>query len=217
MKTIAAQLEKQYPDTNRNRGANVISLTDMIVGDIRPVLMVLLSGAGLLLLIASLNVASLLLVRTENRKREIAVRGALGATPTRLMRQFVTEGLVLTASGSLLGIGGAFAAMQALTRLIPADRIASMPFLQGMGLNGRVLGFALIVSTIAGMLFSLTPLLRISFKNLRQGLTEGGRNAAGTLWRRFGAALAPTWWCLNWPRPWCCWWAGGCWARAFIG
>ena len=171
MKTIAAQLEKQYPDTNRNRGANVISLTDMIVGDIRPVLMVLLSGAGLLLLIASLNVASLLLVRTENRKREIAVRGALGATPTRLMRQFVTEGLVLTASGSLLGIGGAFAAMQALTRLIPADRIASMPFLQGMGLNGRVLGFALIVSTIAGMLFSLTPLLRISFKNLRQGLT----------------------------------------------
>jgi len=189
MKTVAERLEKQYPDTNRNRDANVISLTDMIVGDVRPMLMVLLSGAGLLLLIASLNVASLLLVRTENRKREIAVRGALGATPARLMRQFVTEGLVLTACGCLLGIGGAFAAMQALTRLIPADRIASMPFLQGMGLNGRVLGFALIVSAIAGMLFSLTPLLRISFKNLRQGLTEGGRTAAGTLWRRFGANL----------------------------
>jgi predicted permease len=189
MKTIAQRLEKQYPDTNRNRGADVISLTDMIVGDIRPILLVLLSGAGLLLLIASVNVASLLLVRTESRKREIAVRGALGATPARLMRQFVTEGLVLTATGSLLGIGGAFAAMQALPRLIPADRIASMPYLQGMGLNGRVLGFALIISTIAGMLFSLTPLLRISFKNLRQGLTEGGRNAAGTLWRRFGSNL----------------------------
>jgi ABC-type antimicrobial peptide transport system permease subunit len=79
MKTIAEQLEKRYPDTNRNRGANVISLSDMIVGDIRPVLLVLLSGAGLLLLIASLNVASLLLVRTENRRREIALRGALGA------------------------------------------------------------------------------------------------------------------------------------------
>ena len=189
MKTIAEQLEKKYPDTNRNRGANVISLTDMIVGDVRPILMVLLSGAGLLLLIASVNVASLLLVRTENRKREIALRGALGATPARLMRQFVTEGLVLTTCGSLLGIGGAFTAMQALPRLIPADRMASMPYLQGMGLNARVLGFALIVSAIAGMLFSLAPLLRISFKNLRQGLTEGGRNAAGTLWRRFGANL----------------------------
>jgi macrolide transport system ATP-binding/permease protein len=189
MRTVAERLEKQYPDTNRNRGANVISLTDMIVGDIRPILLVLLSGAGLLLLIASVNVASLLLVRTENRKREIAVRGALGATPARLMRQFVTEGLVLTACGSLLGIGGAFAAMQALPRLIPADRMASMPYLQGTWLNARVLGFALAVSAIAGMLYSLTPLLRISFSNLRQGLTEGGRNAAGTLWRRFGANL----------------------------
>jgi len=189
MKTIAEQLEKKYPDTNRNRGANVISLTDMIVGDVRPILMVLLSGAGLLLLIASVNVASLLLVRTENRKREIALRGALGATPARLMRQFVTEGLVLTTCGSLLGIGGAFTAMQALPRLIPVDRMASMPYLQGMGLNARVLGFALIVSAIAGMLFSLAPLLRISFANLRQGLAEGGRNAAGTLWRRFGSNL----------------------------
>jgi predicted permease len=189
MKTIAERLQKQYPDTNRNRGANVISLTDMITGDIRPILMVLLSGAGLLFLIAIVNVASLLLVRTENRKREVAVRGALGATPARLMRQFVTEGLVLASCGSLLGIGGAFAAMQALSRLIPADRMASMPYLQDMGLNARVVGFALIISAIAGMLFSLTPLLRISFSNLRQGLNEGGRNAAGTLWRRFGANL----------------------------
>ena len=189
MKTVAARLEKQYPDTNRNRGANVISLTDMIVGDIRPILLVLLSGAGLLLLIASVNVASLLLVRTENRKREIAVRGALGATPARLMRQFVTEGLLLTATGSLLGIGGAYAAMQALPRLIPADRIATMPYLNGMGLNARVLGFALPISAIAAVMFSLTPLLRISFTNLRQGLTYGGRNAAGTMWRRFGANL----------------------------
>jgi predicted permease len=189
MKTVAERLTKQYPDTNRNRGANVISLTDMIVGDIRPILLVLLSGAGLLMLIASVNVASLLLVRTENRKREIAVRGALGATPARLMRQFVTEGLVLTATGSLLGIGGAYAAMQALPGLMPTDRMATMPYLNGMGLNVRVLGFALGISAIAAVMFSLTPLLRISFTNLRQGLTEGGRNAAGTLWRRFGANL----------------------------
>jgi macrolide transport system ATP-binding/permease protein len=189
MKAVAERLEMQYPDTNRNRGANVISLTDMIVGDIRPILLVLLSGAGLLLLIASVNVASLLLVRTENRKREVALRGALGATPARLMRQFVTEGLVLAATGSMLGIGGAYAAMQALPGLLPADRMATMPYLQGLGLNVRVLGFELAVSAVAGVLFSLTPLLRISFTNLRQGLTEGGRNAAGTMWRRFGTNL----------------------------
>jgi macrolide transport system ATP-binding/permease protein len=189
MKAVAAQLEKQYLDTNRNRGANVISLTDMIVGDIRPILLVLLSGAGLLLLIAIVNVASLLLVRTENRKREIAVRGALGATPARLMRQFVTEGLMLTAAGSSLGVSAAYAPMQALPRLIPADRMAAMPYLNEMGLSVRVLAFALAISAVAAVMFSLTPLLRISFTNLRQGLIEGGRGAAGTLWRRFGANL----------------------------
>jgi macrolide transport system ATP-binding/permease protein len=189
MKTIAKQLEKQYPDSNRNRGATVISLTDLIFGDIRPILLVLLSGAGLLLLIASVNVASLLLVRAENRKREVALRGALGATPARLIRQFVTEGLLLAAGGSVLGVVSAYAAMQALTRLIPTDRMASMPYLQGIGLNLRVLGFACVISLLAGMIFSLTPLLRLSFRDVNEGLAEGGRSAAGTVWRRFGANL----------------------------
>src|SRR6185369_9309425 len=90
--SVAQQLEKQYPDSNRSQGASVIPLSEAIVGDVRPILLVLLGGAGLLFLIACVNVASLLLVRSESRKREIAVRGALGATPRRLIRQFVTEG-----------------------------------------------------------------------------------------------------------------------------
>jgi len=96
---IAKQLEKQYPDSNRDQGASIEPLSELIVGDVRPVLVLLLTGAGLLLVIACVNVASLLLVRSESRKREIAVRGALGATPARLARQFVTEGLLLASSG----------------------------------------------------------------------------------------------------------------------
>ena len=95
MESIAKQLEAQYPDSNRDQGASVIALSDVIVGDIRPILLVLLGGAGLLLLIACVNVASLVLVRSESRSRELAVRSALGASKARLVRQFVTESLAL--------------------------------------------------------------------------------------------------------------------------
>ena len=90
MKSVALQLENQYPDSNRGQGASVMPLSSAIVGDIRPILLVLLTGAGLLMLIACVNVSSLLLVRAESRRREIAVRGALGASLARLSRQFVT-------------------------------------------------------------------------------------------------------------------------------
>jgi macrolide transport system ATP-binding/permease protein len=104
MTLIAQQLEKQYPDSNRDQGATVVLLPDVIIGEVRPILLVLLSGAALLLLIAGVNVASLLLVRSETRKREIAVRCAMGASRARLFRQFVTEGLVLAVVGSIFGL-----------------------------------------------------------------------------------------------------------------
>ena len=100
VKAIASQLEQQYPDSNRGQGATVVALTEVIVGNVRPILLVLLGGAGLLLVIASVNVASLMLVRSESRRREIAVRRALGASASRVVAQFVTEGLVLVALGS---------------------------------------------------------------------------------------------------------------------
>src|SRR6185295_17513809 len=146
MKSIAQQLEEQYPDSNRDQGAAVIALTEVIVGDIRPILLVLLSGAGLLLLIAGVNVASLLLVRSESRKREIALRSALGASRARLVRQFVTEGLVLVTAGSGVGLVSAWWAMQLLAKLIPSDMMASMSYLHGIGLNIRVVGFACLIS-----------------------------------------------------------------------
>ena len=106
MEAIAARLATQYPGSNQGQGASVAPLSDLIAGPVRPILLTLLGGAGLLLLIACVNVASLLLVRSESRRREIAVRGALGATPVRLMRQFVTEGLLLAALGCVAGSFG---------------------------------------------------------------------------------------------------------------
>jgi macrolide transport system ATP-binding/permease protein len=187
--SIAKQLETQYPDSNRDQGANVMPLYEEIVGDIRPMLLVLLGGAGLLLIIAYVNVASLLLVRSESRKREIAVRGALGASRARLTRQFITEALVLVFAGGLLGLLLSYGAMQTLLRLISKDMLAYVPYLAGVNLNSHVVAFAAAISLLAAILFAITPVLRLPLTALREGLTDGGRGTAGTLWRRFGANL----------------------------
>ena len=157
MSAIARQLELQYPDSNQSQGALVLPLTEVIVGDIRPIMLALLGGAALLLLIASVNVASLLLVRTQNRKREVAVRGALGASRRRLLRQFVTEGLVLAAIASALGLAVAYASTHLLTLLIPPDLFAGMPYLHHLSLTPRVLLFALAISLFSGALSPSLP------------------------------------------------------------
>jgi macrolide transport system ATP-binding/permease protein len=189
MQSIARQLENQYPDTNRDRGASVMLLSKMIVGDIRPILLLLLSGAGLLLMIACVNVSSLLVVRSESRKREMAVRGALGASRSRLAGQFITEGIMLVAGGVFTGVALALGAMQILSRLISKEMIARMPFFQGLGVNLHVLMFAGALALLAAALFSITPILQLLSYDIRDGLTEGGRGSAGTLWRRIGGRL----------------------------
>ncbi|HEX4284752.1 MAG TPA: ABC transporter permease [Terracidiphilus sp.] len=192
IKTVADKLARQYPDSNRDQAAYMLPLVEVVVGDIRPILLVVLSGAGLLLLIAGINVASLLLVRAENRRREMAVRGALGASPRRLATQFVTEGLLLAAVGCLLGIVLAQQGMHILTPLIPKDMREAMPFLVGLGLNVRVVAFACALGLLSGLLFALTPLGRSRFTQIREGLTQGGRASASTVWRRFGTNLVVT-------------------------
>jgi predicted permease len=189
VKAIARQLEEQYPDSNRDQGAAVALLSNVIVGDIRPILLVLLAGAGLLLLIAAVNVASLLLVRSESRRREIAVRSSLGASRGRLIGQFITEGLVLATAGSALGVAAAWWAIQLLTTLIPVNLADRMPFLHGLALNARVLTFAGAVCALAVILFSLTPAVRLSLPEMRAGLAEGSRGSAGTTWRRLSSKL----------------------------
>jgi predicted permease len=189
LKQIAKDLEQQYPDSNKGQGATVAPLTEFIVGDVKPVLLVLLGGAGLLLLIACINVASLLLVRSETRRRELAVRRALGATRWRLSRQFVIEGLVIVTAGTAVALISSHWAMQVLIGLIPTDLMARMPYLDDLGLGSRVMLFALVVSIFAVALFSLTPTLRLSSLEVREGMAEGGRGSAGKVWRRVGSKL----------------------------
>jgi macrolide transport system ATP-binding/permease protein len=189
MKSIAAELERRYPDSNRGQGASVMPLAKAFSGDVRPVLLALQCGAGLLLLIACLNVANLLLVRAEKRRREMAVRGALGASRVRLARQCVTESAVLTALGMALGMLGAVAAMRVLRGLVSKDMQEGMPFLHSIGLSPHVLGFAAGVAVLAMVVFTVAPVLRLPSPELRYGLNEGGRSAAGRVWRRLGSNL----------------------------
>jgi macrolide transport system ATP-binding/permease protein len=189
MKAIAAQLETQYPGDNRGQGAAVDPLAEIIVGDVRPILLTLLAGASLLLIIACVNVSSLLLVRSERRRKEIAVRGALGASRARLTRQFLTEGLLLLTLGGTLGLGLAYGAMRGLTSLIPVFVMSRLPFLNGLGIHEHVAIFAIGIIAVASLLFAATPLLRLPLGEMRDGLTEGSRGSAGTFWRRFGSNL----------------------------
>ena len=121
MSAIAARLEQQYPGSNRGQGGRAALLSERLVSDARPILLTLMGGAALLLLIAFVNVASLLMARAESRRREIAVRGALGASSARLVRQFVTEGITLVVIGAGIGTVAALWTARLLATLLPPE------------------------------------------------------------------------------------------------
>lgn len=190
LKRVAAQLERQYPDTNRDQGAFVAPLKEIIVGDVRPILLTLLCGAALLLLIASVNVASLLLVRTEARRRETAVRGALGASRARLVRQFVTEAALLAVAGGAAGLALATWLMTALRRMVPEAMVTHLPFLNFVGISAHAIVFGIVVALFAAIIFAAPPILRLgSQRDLHHALSEGGRTSAGRFWQRLGGNL----------------------------
>jgi macrolide transport system ATP-binding/permease protein len=189
LKNLAARLEAKYPGSKKGQGASVEPLAELLIGKVRPILLTLLAGAGLLLLIACVNVASLLLVQAEKRRREIVVRGVLGATPARLVRQFVTEGLLLAVAGCAGGILVAGGLMALLTRLVPTTIAQGMPFLSTVGLNAHTALFAAGAAALAAVLLATIPTLRMQLKDLHEGLAEGGRGAAGRLWQKLGANL----------------------------
>jgi putative ABC transport system permease protein len=175
MDTIAARLEQQYPTYNARRGSVVIPLHEQVVGEIRPALLILLGAVGFVLLIACANVANLLLARAAVRQKEIALRLALGASRSRLTRQFLTESVLLALFGAGLGLLLALAGIRILKTFIPVN-IAQV---ETITIDTRVLIFTAFVALVTGIAFGLVPAIQSSHFNLNDTLRDGSQDSGG--------------------------------------
>jgi len=178
--TIASRLQEQYKDTNTSVGAAVIPVRKHLLGNIEPALFILLASVGCVLLIACANVANLLLARGSSRRKEMSIRAALGAGRLRLIRQLLTESVLLSLVGGTLGLLMAYGGIRLLVSLNPPN----IPRLTEINVDSRVLGFTYLIAVTTGIIFGLAPAMEASKPDLNETLKEGSRGSTGGIGRR---------------------------------
>ena len=176
MRTIGEQLKREYPDAYAESWSLLVTgLSISATGEVRPALLVLLGAVGFVLLIACANVANLLLARAATRSKEIAVRTALGATRERLLKQLLTESILVSLAGGIVGLILAYAGVRTLV----AMDVRNLPRSEEISIDGTVMLFTLLVSLLAGVLFGLAPAIHTATPDLHSSLKEGGRGSTG--------------------------------------
>jgi putative ABC transport system permease protein len=189
MKAIGQRIEEQHHDSHANTTITLIPLQEQIVGSVKPVLFVLLGAVAFVLLIACANVANLLLARSTARQREIAIRVALGASRGRLVRQFLTESLLLALIGGALGVVLAHWGVAALVAGIPDFQLNSMPYLRDLKIDSSIVLFTFGLSLVTGIIFGLIPALQASNPQLHATIKEGGQSSVGIGRRRLRSTI----------------------------
>jgi putative ABC transport system permease protein len=192
LSVITNNITQQFKESHTGTALKLIPLQEQVVGQVKPILMLLLAAVGFVLLIACANVASLLLTRSLARQKEVAIRAALGASGWRVVRQLLTESILLSLIGGAAGVFLAYGGTKGLVSLLPPTQVAALPFLANLHIDTRILFFSFGLSILTGVIFGLAPAIQASRPQLASVLKEGGRNASAGSGHRLRTAFVIT-------------------------